>query len=490
MTNGVLHPPDPVSNVIAEPPNATIPMAGSVGNLIISVASAADTIMPWGMDPRTRDAQLRSFWPTEPWFASALFNTAAQYVAFGYSLHGPPRTVRMYQDVLNNLQSGQGWEAFMMPLLTDMWTQDNGAFAEVVRTDDSPNAPVITLNHLDSFRCIRTGKHETPVIYVDLHGRHHLLKWYQVIYMSEFPSPIEEARGIGVCALSRVLREAQIMRDVAVIKQERAGGRFTREIHLISGVQTRLIEDAIRQKQAAADSAGLLRYIEPLILGGIDPTARVSKETINLASIPEDYDPQKSTENYILLLSMAFGIDYQALAPLPGGGLGSGSQSKVLNMKSRAKGPALFMKRMERWFNFHGLLPRTVQLVFGEQDIAEQQEQTALRKERALEREIRIRSGEITTQIARQMAVDDGDLLPDYLAAMGEENATTDIIALSTEPVDTQPGAGVTKLEPGPLEPPAKAPPAPVNNNDERNRAPSQSQKRNPGGTTEGGAQA
>ena len=468
--------PRPPTHVIDQPDVTTLPGTPVIGNLVISVASAADTILPWGSSFPTRDSQLRAFWPTEPYFASALFTTVSQYTAFSWSLSGPPRTVRFSQEMFNNCQLGEGWESLLEPFLIDYFTQDNGAFIEIVRTEDDPRAPVIALNHLDSAKCDRTGRHTEPVIYTDRNGRRHTLKWFNVIAMSEFPSPIEEAHGVGYCALTRVLRGAQIMRDIGVVKQEKAGGRFTRQVHLVSGVQTRIIEDAMQQKQAAADTAGLLRYIQPLIVASLDPTSRVSKETIDLASIPEEYKESEALEAYITLVALAFGGDYQSYAPLPGGGLGSASQSKIMNMKSRGKGPGLFMKRIERLFNFHGILPRSVTFAYGQQDMAQQMELTEVRRSRALEREIRIRSGEITTEVARQIAVDAGDLDERYLIMMQEENATQEIIGDDTEPYTEPTPSAVQQGDPGPKGPPPKNAPGeisrPPNSNEEQPRHP------------------
>lgn len=444
--------PSPPTRVIEEPPAGQIPGLG-VGNLVISVASAADAITSWGHGVIHRDKQLREFWPTEPYFSSALFTTVAQYAAFNWSLKGPPRSVNLSQEMLSNCQLGQGWESMIIRFLIDYFTQDNGAFLEIVRADNDPRSPVVALNHLDAARCERTGRHKEPVIYTDDNGGRHYLAWYNVLAMSEFPSPIETAYGVGYCALTRILRSTQIMRDVGIVKNEKASGRFTRQVHLVSGVQTRIIEDAMTQKQAASEAAGFLRYIQPLIVASLDPTSRVSKETIDLASVPDDWDDLKSQQAYITLVAMAFGSDYQNYAPLPGGGLGSASQSKVLNMKSRGKGPGLFMKRIERVFNYHGILPRTVTFHFGDQDVAQQMELTELRRSRALEREIRIRSGEITTEVARQIAVDEGDLDERYLVMMHEENATHDIVGGDTSPYEA-PG-NISEGEPGPKAPPA-----------------------------------
>lgn len=479
--------PTPSSHVIEPPPTGSMPGVNmGIGNLVISVASAADTIAPWGSAARERDNQLRAFWPTEPIFSSALFTTVSQYASFQWALRGPHRTVRIAQDMLSTVQFGKGWEALMEPFLIDYFTQDNGAFLEIVRTDDDPKAPVVSLNHLDSSKCERTGRYEAPVVYTDTQGRRHTLKWHNVLAVSEFPSPIEEAYGVGYCALTRVLRSAQIMRDIGIVNQEKASGRFTRQVHLVGGIQTRIIEDAMSQKQAAADAQGFLRYIQPLIVASLDPTSRITKETIDLASIPEEYDEQKSLNTYITILAMAFGGDYQSYAPLPGGGLGSSAQSKVLNMKSRGKGPGLFMKHIERVFNFQGILPRTVTFKFGEQDVAAQMEQTELRRARAMEREIRVRSGEITTEVARQMAVDFGDLDERYLLMMREENSTEEIIGDDTTPVSPVEPSDVKPGMPGPKEPPKASVGAvaqPANANQRRPRSIESNQGRTPGGT-------
>lgn len=482
----VLAPPRPATHIIEEDrTNLTSP--GGIGNLIISVASAADTIVPWSPNPLVRDKQLRYFWPTEPHFASALFTMVAQYTAFGVSLSGPPRMTKIAQSMLNNLQFGGGWEALILPLLVDYFCQDNGCFIEVVRADNSdPSSPVVSLNHLDSNRCWRTGVHETPVVYEDIKSNRHKLQWWQVIALCEMPAPIETAHGAGYSCLTRVLRSTQIMRDIGIVKHEKASGRFTRQVHLVSGVQTRIIEDAISQKQAAADDAGLLRYIQPIILASLDPTSRVSKETIDLASVPEEYDEEKSLQAYLTVLSMAFANDYSNFAPLPGAGLGTASQSKTMTMRSRGKGPGLFMKRIERIMNFHGLLPSTVTFKFGEQDAAEQMERTEVAKSRAEVREIRIRSGEITTEVARQLAVDDGDLDPRYLEMMREENATDELRqALETPlPADTDIKPGMAGPKEAPKAAPAEAAvPRPPNSNAKIPRNPATSQHRTPGGT-------
>lgn len=388
------------------------------GDYVLYMARKADEFMPWGAMPAQRDAQLRAFWHTEPILASAIFSTISRYAAFGWQLDGPKRLSKIYTKLLHSSEFGQGWMPFIIKVLVDLFTQDNGAFIEIVRTDDSPTAPVLGLNHLDSAHCVRTGRVEDPVIYIDSAGIQHKMKWYQIIPLSEFPSPVENMRGMQYCVVTRLLRAAQIMRDISVYKQEKISGRFTGNVWLVGGVQTKTVRDAIKQHELEADNRGLIRYIQPAIIGSLDPTATVSAEKLELASLPEGYDEEKSFRWYVNQLALAFGGDYQDYAPLPGGNLGTAQQSEVLHLKARAKGPRLFMSILEHHFNYHGIMPNTLTFAFGDQDVSEDTEKTKLKLLRAEERAMRIKSGEISPEVARQLAVESGDLDPSYIAML------------------------------------------------------------------------
>ena len=397
------------------------------GDVIISLAQAADGVTPWGTSPSLRDRQLREFWPTESILASALYSTVAKYTAFGWTLRGPRDLTLAVQQLFHGFEHGEGWVSLMTKVLIDLFTQDNGAFIEIVRTEDDASAPVVCLNHLDSGRCIRTGVHATPVRYFDYYGKPHLLKWYQIIPLAEMPSPIEQMRGMQYCAVTRLLRAAQILRDITIYKAEKVSGRFTGAVHLVSGVQGPTLEAAIQRNRSIGDAEGLTRYVTPVIVASLDPTAQVSTATLPLASLPDGFNEESAMKWYINQLALSFGADYQDYAPLPGGGLGSSEQSETLHKKSRGKGSRLFMSMIEQVFNFHGVLPQLVEFRFGDQDITEDTEQATLRKIRAEERAVRIGSGELTPEQARQIAVDVGDLDEAYLVMNNETNLTDEI---------------------------------------------------------------
>lgn len=452
--------PNTNGSVIEQPPNGAFMGPQSISgvgaySMVMSMADAADNLPAWGTRPALRDQMLREFWPTESMFASALYSTVSRYSSFGWSLTGPPLTTAAVQRILHTSEMGAGWIPFINKVLIDLYTQDNGAFIEVVRSGDSPSSPPVGLNHLDSGRCVRTGQPQNPVIYYDLYGKGHLLKWYQVIPLNEFPSPVEGAYGMQYCALTRCLRAAQIMREISIYKREKVSGRFTKAIHLVSGMPTRMITDAVTTHQNAADSAGQLRYLLPVIIGTLDPTAHVTHAQIDMASLPDNFDEETAMHWYVVNLANAFGTDFQDFAPMPGKGIGSGTETQTAHLKSRSKGAALFMRTVEHVFNFQGVMPSTVTFAFGEQDLAEEHDKVVVKKERALWLQILVLSGAITTEVARQILADSGDIDPRYLEMMREHDATGEVqLTASLPPL---PDAPIAPGEPGP-----DAPPSPV----------------------------
>ena len=436
-------------SVVAAPEGVNLMASDSTG-YVLMVAQIADSIAPWGSSPKVRDRQLRDFYPTENYAMSALASVAARNIAFNWTLKGPPRTVALAQERLLNANRGKGWESLMAQVSIDLYSQDSGAFVELIRDGgpDAPEtAPVVNLAHLDAGRVYATGNPDEPYWYRDIKGIWHGLKWHQVVNLQEMPSPIEHPVAgvfyqLQYCAITRLLRAAQILRNVAIYNDEKTGGRFERAIHLVRGVTAKQISDAVAMHRNRADEAGLTRFIQTPIVGSVDPKADVGAETLELASLPAGWDEEKVMKWYIAALALAFLTDYQEFAPLPGGNLGTSAQSEVLHMKSRGKGPALYQKRIAHLMNFQGVLPQNVTFRWDETDIEADKMQADLAMVRASERSVRIMSGELDPQGARQIALDNGDMSPELFEALSQrEDLTPDqlVTDLEREPErDTQ----------------------------------------------------
>lgn len=406
------------------PPNGNQPYPGQDSSLFWFVSGYADEIQAWGTATKLRDKQLRSFITHENMFASSLGIVASRNASFSWSINGPESTVTRMQDVLESANSGEGWEDLIIKTSLDLYTQDFGAFWEIVR--ESERAPVLAINHLDAARCWHTGAPEAPVIYQDRLGKYHLLKWFQVVTFAEMPVPIEGMYGMQYCALTRLLRAVQIRKNILTRDYERTGGRNTKAIILVKGVTSKQINDAMVEARLEADSQGLMRHMNPVVVGTIDPKADVGHDTIELTGMPEDYDAEVFFKEYIAQISMAFLSDYQEFAPLPGGNLGTSTQSQILHMKNHGKGPGLFRKMITHALNFR-ILPRNCDFVYADQDFEAEKTEAEVKKLRAQTREIRIRSMELTPEAARQIANDEGDLRQDIMRMMGDADVTENV---------------------------------------------------------------
>lgn len=410
-------------------------LSGGPDNMILRLATVADEFPRWGAgNPFTRDAALRNFLPTEPILETAYYSTIARYAALSWHVEGPERMARMSWDFLHNAHFGQGWLSYALRLTQDLYSTDNGAFIEIAK--ERENDPPGGINHLDSSRCMRTDNDDEPVIYRDLAGQDHRLKWFQVVPLAEFPSPMESARGAQVCAISRVLRAAQVMRDINTYKHQKISGRNVPSIWLVGGVTANAVKTAMAKHFEEQEAKGNNVYTEGAIIPGYSPDAAVSAVEIKLASLPDGFDEEVAMRMYLIIVANAFGLDYQDLAPMPGGNLGSGHQSQILDRKSKEKGPRLYMQLIARAHNANGILPRTVTYGYGEQDVVQDTEMAKLALVRAQERKIRVADTmEMTPEIAAQRALDAGDLTPEEFAAMGYTDLTGGVILQSSKDI-------------------------------------------------------
>ncbi len=394
------------------------------GGYVFWLGHQADGFPAWGFNAIDRDIALRAFWPTEPYLASAFGSQIARYSSFPYVLEGPSRTTAIYDSIFNGCENGQGWQAMWVKIVTDIYTQSNCGWMELIRTQDDPIAPVISFRHMDTGRVRRTGRPDTPCIFYDLQSRPHLMKWYQVIEFPEMPSPNIFHRGLQLSVLDRILKAAQIMKAIQQFKHERVTGIKSHELHLVGGFNQEILDGTIKQKTAAARAAGNVAYVDPIIVAALNPEGRATHEVINLNELPPDFNEEVFMKWYIGNISLAWEDEYQSFFPLPGGNLGTAQQSQTMADKARSKGPAVFMRMVEHKFNYYGVLPRSVRMHYGEQDPAADMQKVQLIWRFAQYLKLLIDSGVITPEIGALMMRDAGYLKPEYLKLLGETDPT------------------------------------------------------------------
>lgn len=404
-------PEDALKGTVQEFPKADEGQLGDSFVFTWNLGSAADAIEPWGRNVMRRDQQLRDFWPTETFLAGTMASTSFRNATLQWEIKGPNEKVATaVTDMLNAAIAGEsfGWVPFMLKFAQDGFGQDNGAFIEMIREDtldaNSPfkgeNAPVLGIAHLDSNQCMRTGDPKYPVLYTDRKGKRHKMAWYNIIPFSDYPSAIERMNGVGYCPVTRALRMAQIMRSVMIFKDEKVSGRQYKQMHFVSGVARQEIQDEMRRGQEEANNSGFIRFIMPAILASLDPEKPVSTATIDLASLPDGFDFDVEMRWYVTALSLAFGIDYQELAPLPGGNIGSAQQSMILHRKTSGKGPGVRMRSFTEAFRNYGIIPRGYEMVFSDKDEQEELEKQEVRSQAMEEAVMAVNAGILSPEAA------------------------------------------------------------------------------------------
>lgn len=388
----------------------------SGGFYTLSLASSADAIVQWGKNPKRRDQQLRDFWPTESFLAGAITSVSMRNASYDWEIqHSSQAVINSVVDMFSSAIAGDrfGWDPFIKKFCQDLYCQDNGGFIELIRDPGQdanskfkgPMAPVIGIGNLDAGQCQRTGNIETPVLYTDREGKVHKLRWYEVIPFSEFPSSIEKMNGVGYCAVTRALRLAQIIRSVLLFKDEEVSGTNTKKINIIGGVGRTQIDDAVKRTIETAMNKGNARYVEHTILSSLDPSKPVSAITVDLAGLPEDFNYDQEMQWYIAGLALDFGVDYQEFAPLPGGNIGSGSQSTMLHLKASGKGPRNWMNSLTSAFKYYGVIPRGAEIIFNDKNEQEELEKQEIRTKALEESAIAVNAKIMTPQAALKSLV-------------------------------------------------------------------------------------
>ncbi|MBD3268487.1 hypothetical protein GF373_17605 [bacterium] len=403
--------------------------------VVFYIADRGDDMKPIGIDnwPK-RDEQLAEFWPTEPLLAGAIYSLQAKIAALEWSIEGPSKTVAYYQSLLQNAGFGGGWSTFALKWMNDLLTCDNGAFIEILRPRGAgPRSRVSGIAHLDSQRCERTGDPEVPVLYHSKRdNKLHPLHWWQVVVTSDMPSAREEERESGICAVSRALRAAQILRDIAIFKRQKVGGKRVPGIIFAQGIRRGVVQQAVEEALEQQRQEGLSHFTNPIVIAAHDPGQNLNVDLIELAGLPDGYDEDVTLQWYVAQLAIDFGVDYGEFAPLPGKGLGTASQVESMEERARGKGPRIVARLLEHAINYY-VLPESTNFNLMTPDPGQERLDMDLSKTRAEERAIRIQSGEITVDEARELAALHGDLPREHL---GQEQHITEGRPSSREDVE------------------------------------------------------
>lgn len=383
-------------------------------SILNRLVKAGDLLPPW-WSPR-RDIALASFWKSSDHLSSAVYNSQAKLVGIPFEIvaRDPSNVdhVEMAENMTDHLmhlsEFGLGWLHAYEKFIEDLLTKDNGAFFEIIGLGN-PDGPIvgapISIRHLDSLRCTRTGNPEFPVVYLAEDDKRYKLHWTRVISLSQMPSSDSDMNGVGFSAVSRSANVAQTLIDVVTYKQEKLGSRPQSQIVVGKGITGEQIMEAFWHSDEGADNSSRRRFAKTTAIGSESPDIDVEVISLNHN---DPFDESVSITLGMFAIAVAFGMDASELWPT-GGGSSSKADSSLRRMRSRGKLPAQTTSSLESQFNMK-FLPPFLKMRFDFKDDEEDQQRAIIQDIRARNRERDLESGTTIVRIARQRMLDDGDL--------------------------------------------------------------------------------
>lgn len=330
-----------------------------------------------------RDADLRAFWRKEgnDILQGALSSMVKKFKAMNWTLEGPetpdgaaepqPGTVDWYQRVLSEAEFGQGWGALLGKMLQDYFTQDKGAFWELIgdgQADGPLVGPVKGVAHLDAAKCQLTGDPEYPVLFHNPKDRRpHKMHAGRVVHFVDMPAPEETMNDVGFCATSRVYAASDVLLKLARYKNEKLDDLPEPGLLLLNNVLPSQWEDQKADAEARRRRLGQEYWRNILTLIGLDPAKPVSAQFLSFASLPEGFDELQSTNLYANIVALAFGVDVREFWPISSGQLGSEKETLVMHQKARGKGVGEVISMLERAVNWY-VLPSVITFNFDFRD--------------------------------------------------------------------------------------------------------------------------
>jgi 2'-5' RNA ligase len=388
----------------------TSDVAGGSGIFWLTMGAALDEEPHWNaIYPNWRDKYLLNFSRTEGMLASALYSMKTRIGTLEHSVNGPPRAKKFAEDLLKSPGLGDNLREIVQKISGDLDTSDNGAFMELWRPgkpdSDAGNRPVLGFAHLDSRQCWRSFDPEFPVWYTHpVTGQIRRLHRSRVVFSADNPQSVELARGIGFCAVSRILLMARTFRSMQIFLNEKVSGRFTRAIGAVNGLTAGQFRKALQSNEAENDSRGYLVYKD--IPFFFNPSGQANDEIKimlqDLASIPDGFVFREDADLYAYMLAFAFGVDAREFWPATQSGA-TKADASVQNMKAQGRGIG---NRIETVADMiRRALPETVEFEFDYTDDAQDDQAAKINQTRATTYDMMVKNGTITAQESRAMSI-------------------------------------------------------------------------------------
>lgn len=306
-----------------------------------------------------RDWVLYSTLFRESMWSAAISIAISKIVAMGFDVDSEiPIRARRAQSLFLNMDAGKGYVAGLQKHLQAFTLTDNGGPIEIVRSSSAAGSRIIGLVPLDSFRTLRTGDADIPAIYQDLRGGWHEMRDYEVMLLSDMPDQSDRWYNVGHCSAERAYKTILKLEAIERYIYEKVSGQRALSLYFVNGVMPQQVKDAVDTAKAEAQAKGVVTYLGATIipLAGDIP---VTIGEVPLAELPDGFNRKEEWDIAMNTYARCLGIAVQDLQPLSGQGLGTGTQSQVLDEAAKGQGLAAWRQMFEHAVNEYALDDKT-----------------------------------------------------------------------------------------------------------------------------------
>lgn len=388
------------------------PTAGAIYHFMIpALGSASSPDLPAYWTP-ARDYQLYSTLYRESMWAAALAIAIGKVVAMGFDVDSEvPLRAKRAQELFLNFDGGRGYVSGLQKHLQAFLLTCNGAHIEIVRASPALGSRIIGLVPLDTFRCWRTGDPDIPIIYRDRMGREHELRDYDVISLTDMPDQADTWYGLGHPAAERAYKTICKLEGIERYVLEKVTGQRALSLYFVNGVMSSNISDALNTARGEAQAKGMSVYMGAAIAGMMGDVP-LSVVEIPLASLPDGFQRKEEWDIALTTYARCLGVAVQDLQPLSGQGLGTGTQSVVLDEAAKGQGLAGWRQAFEHACNEYVLDDKTT-FAIQTYDIRDKEREAKVRIDEATAMQLWTAIGLSAAQ-AINLGVDRDQLPPEY----------------------------------------------------------------------------
>lgn len=401
------------------------------------LTKAGEVIPPWWS--RGRDIALRNVVIGNDNLSSAQYNfvsrltaTPVHIIPKDKSISSHVEQAALYERVLQHRtesrsdRTRKGWNFGFGMFLQDLTGVDNGGVFVVDgpgRGDGPLTGMPTKLVHLDSVQVSRTRSAEFPIVYTDYDGKKYKIHHSRVIIISSMPSTIQSMYGVGLCAISRCIHVSQILLDQLVYKEEKLGSRPKERLIIgKKGITGQDIANAFYAADQSMNAQGLTRYSKTVVLA---PNSRSSSSEIDLeiqdlVDAGTIFDEQTSTTLGMYTVALAFGVPARWFWPATATGA-TKADATLSHIVGMQQGPGEILRSVKEALDMK-FLPPHLEVSFDYQDDAQDRDQAEIKNTRAAQRKTDIEDGVITIRVAREQALNSGDITQAQFDAMELED--------------------------------------------------------------------